>query len=87
MYFSVDGQRNELVRTAITDTSAMFREVDFKRLSFDAVDVPKEVYFRHRENKYKRLQISLVSDAVNEGLGIYQINKTYEIKQYSRNRR
>lgn len=87
VYFSVDGQRNELVRTAITDTSAMFREVDFKRLSFDAVDVPKEVYFRHRENKYKRLQISLVSDAVNEGLGIYQINKTYEIKQYSRNRR
>lgn len=54
-----------------------FGAVDFSRWSFNCNDGAGEVFFRQKVKKYKRLQIGVVNDAVNEGFGIVAITKHF----------
>ena len=49
-------------------------------------DVPWEFYLNKKVKKYKRLQIIVRNNNVNEGLGIQEIIKIYTIGNYSKNR-
>lgn len=52
-------------------------DIDFSRFTFDANDAPREVLFNTKVKKYKRLQIIVKNDAVNEGFGVFGITKHY----------
>lgn len=54
-----------------------FGAVDFSRWSFNCNDGAGEVFFRQKVKKYKRLQIAVVNDAVDEGFGIVAITKHF----------
>ena len=54
-----------------------WEDIDFSRFTFHANDGPSEIPFRHGVKKYKRLQIVVKNDAVNEGFGVYAIVKHF----------
>jgi len=59
-------------------------DVDFSRFSFNANDAPAEIPFAVRAKKYKRLQILVKNDAVNEGFGVYAIVKHFAAGDFAR---
>ena len=58
--------------------------IDFSRVAFNTNDGPSEIAFRHAVKKYKRLQILVKNDAVNEGFGVYAIVKHYAAGKFAR---
>lgn len=52
-------------------------DIDFSRFTFNANDGPAEIPFNRKVKNYKRLQILIKNDAVNEGFGVYAIVKHY----------
>lgn len=52
-------------------------DIDFSRFTFNANDGPAEVAFNRKVKNYKRLQIIIKNDVVNEGFGVYAIVKHY----------
>ena len=61
-----------------------WEDIDFGRFTFNANDGPQEVLFKKRCKKYKRLQIILRNDAVNEGFGVYGVTKHYTVGNYTK---
>jgi hypothetical protein len=85
VYFLVDGHAERFVRDGYLDVFN-WEDVDFERFSFDSTVGPREIYFRKKQKKYKRLQILVRNDAINEAFGILEIVKSYTIGNYSKNR-
>ena len=54
-----------------------WEDIDFLRFTFRSNDAPAEIAFRRKVKKYKRLQILIKNDALNEGFGVYAIVKHY----------
>lgn len=54
-----------------------WEDIDFSRFTFNANDSPAEIPFRRKVKNYKRLQILIKNDAVNEGFGVYCIVKHF----------
>ena len=54
-----------------------WEDIDFSRFTFNANDAPAEIPFNRKVKNYKRLQIVVKNDAVNEGFGVYAIIKHY----------
>ena len=54
-----------------------WEDIDFSRFTFNANDAPATIPFRRKVKNYKRLQIVVKNDAVNEGFGVYGIVKHY----------
>ena len=52
-------------------------DIDFARLSFDSNDGAREIFFNAKVKKYKRLQILIRNNEVNEGFGVFAITKHY----------
>jgi len=52
-------------------------DIDFSRFTFNTNDGPVEIPFDRKVKNYKRLQIIIKNDAVNEGFGVYAIVKHY----------
>ena len=52
-------------------------DIDFGRFTFNADDGPAEIPFNRKVKNYKRLQIVIKNDAVNEGFGVYAIVKHF----------
>lgn len=59
-------------------------DIDFSRFTFNSNDGPQEIMFRTKVKKYKRLQIIIKNDAVNEGFGVYGITKHYIIGNFAK---
>ena len=55
-------------------------------ISCEGVEVPQEFYLNKKVKKYKRLQIIVRNDGINEGFGIQEIIKIYTMGNYSKNR-
>ena len=87
VYYSVDGGREEFVRTILLDITEAFMKVDFSRFSFYTNTNPQELYFLKRHKRYKRIQLIFENNRVNEGFGLQEIVKTYKVLGYSKNRR
>lgn len=64
---------------ATSDTLDIFdwEDIDFSRFTFNANDAPREILFNTKVKKYKRLQIIVKNNAVNEGFGIFSITKHF----------
>jgi hypothetical protein len=56
--------------------------IDFARFTFFSEAVPKIVPFNRKVKKYITLQFILSNDALNEGFGVYRLEKTYVINGY-----
>lgn len=52
-------------------------DIDFGRFTFNANEGPAEIPFNRKVKNYKRLQIVIKNDAVNEGFGVYAIIKHF----------
>ncbi len=61
-----------------------WEDIDFSRFAFLANDGPSEIPFHHAVKKYKRLQILVKNDAVNEGFGVYAIVKHYAAGNFAK---
>lgn len=83
VYFSIDGNYEKFVAQNTMDIFN-WENLDFERFSFNSNESPQEIYFNKRVRKYKRLQIIIKNDAINEPFGIHEIIKTYTIGNYSK---
>jgi len=54
-----------------------WEDIDFSRFTFNANDGPAEIPFNRKIKNYKRLQIVIKNDALNEGFGVYCIVKHF----------
>ena len=54
-----------------------WEDIDFARFTFNANDAPATIPFRRKVKNYKRLQIIVKNDGVNEGFGVYGIVKHF----------
>ena len=54
-----------------------WEDIDFSRFTFNVNDGPMEIPFRRKVKNYKRLQIVIKNDAVDEGFGVYGIVKHF----------
>lgn len=61
-----------------------FEDIDFERFSFDTNNAPKEIFFRTKVKKYKRLQIIVKNEGVNEGFGVFAITKHFVVGNFAR---
>jgi hypothetical protein len=59
-------------------------DIDFSRFSFNANDGPQEIMWNTKVKKYKRLQIIVKNDAINEGIGIYGFVKHYVLGNFTK---
>ena len=61
-----------------------WEDLDFERFTFSTDDSPQEIFFNRKVKNYKRLQIVVRNDQLNEGFGIFQITKHYVIGNFAR---
>ena len=61
-----------------------WEDIDFARFAFHANDGPSEIPFGRRVKNYKRLQILVKNDAVNEGFGVYAIVKHFAAGNFAK---
>lgn len=83
VYFIVDGNPEEYVTSGLMDIFT-WDDIDFERFTFNTNETPQEIYFNRKVRRYKRLQIVIRNDAINEPFGIHEIIKTYTVGNYSR---
>lgn len=72
-------ERDTAAKEIASGTMDIFdwEDIDFSRFTFNANDGPAEIPFNRKVKNYKRLQIVVKNDAVNEGFGVYAIVKHY----------
>lgn len=85
-YFVVDGDPRQFVKSGTFDIFDWL-DIDFERFTFNTNESPQEIYFNKKKKKYKRIQIVIRNDAINEGFGIHEIIKTYSVGNFSKQRR
>lgn len=83
IYFSKDGNPDVFIRKNYMDIFN-WEDLDFERFSFNTNDSPQDVYLKKKVKKYKRLQLIIKNDGLNEGFGILQIAKTYTVGNYAK---
>lgn len=85
VYINVDGYGRQYIGEMYVDRADLFDGViDFERLSFDTSTAPRDYFFRKKRKKYKRLQIILENDALNEPFGVFEIVKTYIYQRFAK---
>ncbi len=59
-------------------------DIDFSRFSFNSNDGPQEILFNTKVKKYKRLQIIIKNDGLDEGFGIFGATKHYVLGNFAK---
>lgn len=83
IYVSKDGNPRQMLRRGLMDILD-WDDIDFERFTFNTNDSPQDIFFKKKVKKYKRLQIIVENDGVNEGFGILQIVKTFTVGNYAK---
>ena len=83
IYVCKDGNPRQFLRSGTMDILD-WNDVDFDRFTFNTNDSPQDIFFKKKVKKYKRLQIMVENDAVNEGFGVLQIVKTFTVGNYAK---
>ena len=83
IYLAKDGNPEKLVKQENMDIFD-WNDIDFDRFTFNTNDSPQDIFLRAKVKKYKRLQILIKNDALNEGFGIFQIAKTFVFGNYAK---
>ena len=68
------------------DTLDIFdwEDIDFSRFTFNANDAPREILFNTKVKKYKRLQVVVRNENVNEGFGVFGITKHFVVGNFAK---
>lgn len=61
-----------------------WEDIDFNRFTFNSNDAAQDIYLNTKVKHYKRLQFTVVNDAINEGFGIFQIVKNYTVDKLAK---
>jgi hypothetical protein len=85
VYYVIDGNPEIFARMRYFDFFD-WNNIDFERFTFSSNESPQELYFRRKIKRYKRLMIIIRNDEINEGFGLHEIVKIYNISNYSRER-
>lgn len=83
IYVCKDGNPRQFLRDGTMDILD-WDDVDFDRFTFNTNDSPQDIFFKKKVKKYKRLQIIVENDALNEGFGVLQIVKTFTVGNYAK---
>lgn len=86
VYFRTDRDSIEsLIQQVQSDTTDIFswENIDFSRFTFNSNDGPQEISFKTKVKDYKRLQIVIFNDGLNEGFGIFGITKHYVVGNFA----
>ena len=83
IYVCKDGNPRQFLRRGTMDILD-WDDVDFDRFTFNTNDSPQDIFFKKKVKKYKRLQIIVENDALNEGFGVLQIVKTFTVGNYAK---
>lgn len=83
IYVVKDGNPRQFLRGGTMDILD-WDDVDFERFTFNTNDSPQDIFFKKKVKKYKRMQIIVENDALNEGFGILQIVKTFTVGNYAK---
>lgn len=83
IYVLKDGNPRQLLRRGIMDILD-WDDIDYDRFTFNTNDSPQDIFFKKKVKKYKRQQIIVENDALNEGFGILQIVKTFTVGNYAK---
>ena len=83
IYVCKDGNPRQFLRKGLMDILD-WDDIDFDRFTFNTNESPQDVFFKKKVKKYKRLQIIVENDALNEGFGVLQIVKTFTIGNYAK---
>ena len=82
-YLEKDGQGEVYVGSTTIDIDN-WEDIDFDRFTFIANKAPRDLFFRKKMKKYKRLKIILKNDELDEGFGVQEIFKTYLMTRYAK---
>lgn len=85
VYFVKDGDPETFVIGQNMDIFD-WETFDFERPTFNSSNNPQEIFFNKKSKKYKRMQIIVRNEALNEPFGIHEIVKTYTYGNYSKAR-
>lgn len=83
IYALKDGAIKQFLRKGTMDILD-WDDIDFDRFTFNTNDSPQDIFFKKKVKKYKRLQIIIENDALNEGFGVLQIVKTFTVGNYAK---
>ena len=83
IYVWKDGNPRQFLKKGTMDILD-WNDIDFDRFSFNTNDSPQDIFFKKKVKKYKRLQIIVENDALNEGFGVLQIVKTFTVGNYAK---
>lgn len=85
VYIKSDDSGEIYIGEKIVDTAYIFDGViDFSDLYFNIPTEHTDVFFRKKRKKYKRIQIILRNDSLNEPFGVLEIVKTYTIQRFAK---
>jgi len=81
IYILTDRQDKTKIKESMMDIFN-FEDIDFERLTFNALDTPKTIPFNTKVKKFITLQLIFENDTVAEGFGIYGTQIQYVLGQY-----
>ena len=84
IYFRTEQDPIEFFATEDTLDVFDWEDIDFTRFTFNSNDAPREILFNTKVKKYKRLQIIVKNDVINEGFGIFGITKHFVIGNFAK---
>ena len=82
-YLEKDGNAEVYIGSMTIDIDN-WEDIDFSRFSFIASKAPRDMFFRKKMKKYKRLKIILKNNQLDEGFGVQEIFKTYLFTRYAK---
>ncbi|MDR2513818.1 MAG: hypothetical protein LBD02_01255 [Christensenellaceae bacterium] len=77
-----ESDREDVVLSLMDADIFTWKLIDFARFTFFSDASPKIVPFNQKVKKYITLQLIFSNDALNEGFGVYRVEKTYVINGY-----
>ncbi len=85
VYIKSDDSGEIYIGEKIVDTAYIFDGViDFSDLYFNIPTEHADMFFRKKRKKYKRIQIILRNDSLNEPFGVLEIVKTYTVQRFAK---
>ena len=82
-YLEKDGNADVYIGSMTIDIDN-WEDIDFSRFTFVANKAPRDLFFRKKMKKYKRLKIILKNNQLDEGFGVQEIFKTYLFTRYAK---
>lgn len=61
-----------------------WEDIDFSRFTFNSDDGPQEIFLQKKIKNYKRLQVIVKNEEIDEGFGVYQITKHYVVGNFAK---